>query len=155
MSVESLVPPAALSDEQFLHLVNGVINHEAKLLTGAIICARPDEWIKRTALRSAVISCQGKEPAWAVSKVLPTNYCDQSLGPSGVVTIGTVEGQGGQVKAARATEFGARWLLAFAGGTLEWGLEYPDASVQAAWCHQFAWFGQGPRKAAGYFYRTG
>ncbi len=120
----------ALTEEGFNRLLNGVGNHEAKLLTTALIGSQPERWFTRNGLHSELIGCQGGNVAWRVSSTLPRNYCDDSLEPIGAVVASEIEGKRGPVHAFHSTEFGKTWGLAFAGGLLDWSLRYPDVSLQ-------------------------
>lgn len=119
-----------LSDEQFRKLLNGVANHEAKLLTTAVLATHPDRWFSRTALLSEMLRIQGDNPAWAMNKLVPSNYCDQSLGPIGAVVIDEIEGKRGPVHSFKISSFGRDYGLALAGGLLDWSLAYPELSLQ-------------------------
>jgi hypothetical protein len=120
----------ALTEEGFNRLLNGVGNHEAKLLTTAVIGSQPERWFTRNGLHSELIGCQGNNVAWRVSSTLPGNYCDYSLEPIGAVVASKIEGKRGPVHAFHSTEFGETWGLAFAGGLLDWSLRHPDVSLQ-------------------------
>jgi hypothetical protein len=119
-----------VTEEGFNRLLNGVGNHEAKLLTTAIIGSQSERWFTRNGLHSELIGCQGDNVAWRVASLLPGNYCDNSLEPIGAVVASEIEGKRGPVHAFHSTEFGKTWGLAFAGGLLDWSLRYPDVSLQ-------------------------
>ncbi len=119
-----------LAEDDFNRLLNGVGNHEAKLLTTAIIGSQPERWFTRNELYREVTGCQGSDVGWGVSPLLPGNYCDKSLGPIGIVVADEIEGKQGPVRAFQATEFGKTCGLAFTGGLLDWSLRYPDTSLQ-------------------------
>lgn len=122
--------PEHLSDERLFDLVNGVGNHEAKLLTAAIVTSVPDDAFSSKRIENALVTGQGSEPAWTPDHKLGFKYGIGSLEPIGAVVKTTTEGRLGVVDALQATEFGATYGLPFSGALLDWSLRYPDLSLQ-------------------------
>ncbi|MDB5175396.1 MAG: hypothetical protein JWM81_254 [Candidatus Saccharibacteria bacterium] len=122
--------PEALTEAQFSGLLNGMANHEAKLLTAAIVTGNPEQWFSRQQLYRELLSAQGQTPAWKVNRSAGGEYCSRSLVPSGAVVVGEFEDNGRSIAGYHATEFGAQWGLAWAGGLADWSLRHSNVSLQ-------------------------
>ena len=123
-------PHETLDDEHFFGLLDGIGNHEAKLVTAALLGSQPDDWFTRNSLHKALISCQGASPARIMNQSLPGRYCEKSLEPISAVVSKHIETPQGPVLHYRSTRFGKTWGLGFSGGGMDWSLEFPDTSVQ-------------------------
>lgn len=122
--------PERMPVEVFYDLLNGVGNHEAKLLVTAIIASHPDYWFTATKLKNELTSRQGPHPAWPQLPMTTFLYCKNSLEPIGAVVKGRVAGDYREVDAYKASESGQKYGLALAGELLEWSLEHPEISLQ-------------------------
>lgn len=127
---QAIITPEHLSEPELYGFLNGIGNHEAKLLTAAIVTLHPDEAFSESRLASEVKMRQGNIPEWIPRSSVAFKYCVNSLEPIGAVVKSTVAGRYGPVAAYQATEFGSTRGPSFIGAQLDWGLEYPKVSSQ-------------------------
>ena len=121
-----------LNDQELQAFLNGVANHEAKLLTAGLLLASPDEWFTRARLYHAVKDHQGEHPGWeTLTYGHPISYCQESLEPIGMVVKEMITGQrGSMVVAYKAVENRNDDYLALIGMLSDWSLKYPNRSLQ-------------------------
>ena len=120
-----------LREIQLYDLLNGVGNHDAKLLTAAIILSDPNSAFTPQRLVNIFKEKQGEDIHWAPNSSIPLSYCERSLSPIGAVTKVAVEGYRHKPSIAFiASEFGTQFGLAFSGAILDWSLKYPDIPLQ-------------------------
>ncbi|MGD0283990.1 MAG: hypothetical protein ABSB12_00095 [Candidatus Saccharimonadales bacterium] len=120
-----------LTPKEFLGFLNGVANHEAKLLTSAIILNYPNIPFKVRTIRQNLIDLQGEEDGWRnFAPSLGGDYCRNSLAPIGAVVRADIVGKGDQlVEAYKASDKGPLFLP-YVGALLDWSLRYPQFSLQ-------------------------
>lgn len=119
-----------LNEAEQFELINSIGNHEAKLLTTAIITLNPGQSFIAGQLHKELISRQGSDVQWQLHDEIAFKYCQNSLEPIGAVAKSTFDGRRGPITAFAATEFGTESGLPFAGALLDWSLMYPDISLQ-------------------------
>lgn len=122
--------PERAPRQVFYDLLNGVGNHEAKMLVTAIIASQPGRWFSTTVLKHELRSRQGTHPGWIQEPTTTFGYCSNSLEPIGAVVKGRIAGKYQEVDAYKASDIGQKHGLAFAGEILDWSLAYPNVSVQ-------------------------
>jgi hypothetical protein len=134
--LQNNLPPQSeqeASREQFLGLIAGIANHEAKLAVTALITSQPEEWFGESSLWKEVKDRQGAQIGWLPDRKGPVKYCVNSLGPVGLVVKGTIAGERGEVTAFTANDDEPELVsqgLALSGALLEWSLKNPDISLQ-------------------------
>jgi len=133
MSIESqrhlLRSPELLTEQQQFQLLSAVGNHEAKLLTAAVIASSPDRSFRPSTLYNELVDRQGDFAGWKPARSAAWQYCEHSLEPIGAVVRQTVFGHKGPTSAYVATELGSQWVLPLAGTLLDWSLQNPDHSL--------------------------
>ncbi len=132
MSETESVPAAEpMPESEFYDFLNGVGNHEAKLLVTTLLFQYTNRWFSRSDLYAELIDRQQPVVGWAMGDSLPISYCRESLEPIGAVAKGRVSNSRGQsVTAFRAIPEKTQTALALSGALLEWSLDYPDHSLQ-------------------------
>lgn len=127
---EQINAPERMPRQVFYDLLNGVGNHEAKLLVSALITSQPERWFSTTGLKHELRSRQGIHPGWIQEPTTTFQYCSNSLEPIGAVVKGRVAGERHEVDAYKTSDTGQKYGLAFAGEILDWSLAHPEVSVQ-------------------------
>ena len=128
-SLPSFLMGEAINEQENMRLLAGTGNHEAKLLTLAVIASQPDTYFSETKIYNELKNRQGEEPAWKLNKGVPFKYCLNSLEPIGAVVEGQAKGSLGPIVAYKASEFGVNHGLPLAGALLDWSLKNPDFSL--------------------------
>lgn len=116
--------------EEYEGIVNGLANHEAKLLTMAIVGNEPTPFT-RGDIQRAIYGIQGPEPGWRVSSTTPFKYLEKSLAPIGLVAKLHIDTSTKPTEAYSATPLGRALGLAASGALLDWSLQYDELSLQA------------------------
>jgi hypothetical protein len=116
--------------EQYENIVNGLANHEAKLVTMAIVASHPDRAFSSSDIYTDVNGAQGASPGWRQAEGTSFGYLAKSLAPIGCVAKLHLDTSAQPIEAYSATEFGKTTGLAASGALLDWSLRHENLSLQ-------------------------
>jgi hypothetical protein len=116
-----------LTDDELGNLLAAVGNHENKALLLAAM--QPGVTYSRGDLKSLFDGLQGSPPVWDFARVLPFQYCRDSLAPIGLVAKEIINQKYGIVGFYK-TDYGDEIGQAVAGHLLQYSLYHPDISLQ-------------------------
>lgn len=121
----------SIENSDFLNFLNGAANHEAKLLSLAVMLSHPEKWYTTASISRELHQRQGEHLVWDMSPQTAFSYCKESLEPIGAVLKGNIKGKRlHEVTAYKANEDNLKHNLALTGFLLDWSLRYPDLSLQ-------------------------
>jgi len=119
--------PPQLNPENLFPVLDAVAT-AGKLMTLAVLDKTPDDFVSSSEMWHRLDAAQGPRPGWPFreSKTVPRTHCSTILQAAGLVEIGTTEGKGGSVWAARITPRGSELWPAIAGAYLPWSERHPQ-----------------------------
>ena len=104
-------------------------NHEGKSLVLLYLDSHPG-YHTSSQMGTGFNKFLGTEAPWHTDPSVPFGYCENSLDPTGQVVREEVEGLRGPTPAYAISQTGHEIGVPLAGLLLDWGLRYPDISVQ-------------------------
>lgn len=130
MSVPSREADPSLNFDEF---VNNIANHEAKLLTAALLLSDTEKLHTSSTLSAELVARQEPPVGWLIGSGVVVGYCRDSLVPSKVVSPLAITGRNGKPATSyRVTQGLLEPTLARSGFLLGWSLDHPELSVQQA-----------------------
>lgn len=121
-----------IPEHQIFSYLNGVGNHEGKMITAAHLALHHDYNFSASELYHGLLDIQPRGQAgWPELEARQIGkWCTHSLLPIGTVISVPKPGRRGTVNAFQASDFGVGGGLAIACTLLEWSVVYDDISVQ-------------------------